>query len=155
VLSEPQPTVTGAHRGEQALVTAFLAKHYGGVVGQRLDSTIGTVTAIDHHSLVTVHLDAQRRAEAEAFLMTRCEGVPDIRIGGGNYHIVDIGLRMLSPRELFNAQGFRPDYIIDRGADGAPFTKTEQIRMCGNSVCPPIAAAIISANVREMARETA
>jgi DNA (cytosine-5)-methyltransferase 1 len=53
--------------------------------------------------------------------------------------IVDIGMRMLTPRELFNAQGFPPDYIIDRDAEGRPITKTAQVAKCGNSVCPPIA----------------
>ena len=60
--------------------------------------------------------------------------------------IVDIGLRMLTPRELYRAQGFPESYAIDTGADGRPLTKTAQVRMCGNSVSPPQAAALVRAN---------
>jgi DNA (cytosine-5)-methyltransferase 1 len=55
-------------------------------------------------------------------------------------------MRMLSPRELFRAQGFKDNYIIDRTADGNTITKTDQVRMCGNSVCPPIAEALVKSN---------
>lgn len=67
--------------------------------------------------------------------------------------IVDIGMRMLSPRELFNAQGFPPDYVIDRDAEGRPITKTAQVAKCGNSVCPPLAEALARANMAEAAVE--
>jgi site-specific DNA-cytosine methylase len=69
-----------------------------------------------------------------------------VTVRGVEYQIVDIGMRMLSPRELYRAQGFPENYIIDRDADGRPITKTEQVAKCGNSVCPPIAAALIRAN---------
>jgi len=58
-------------------------------------------------------------------------------------------MRMLTPRELFNAQGFPSDYIIDRDAHGEPITKTAQVAKCGNSVCPPIAEALVRANLCE------
>lgn len=65
-------------------------------------------------------------------------------------------MRMLQPRELFRAQGFTDRYVIDRGARGEVLTKTAQIRLCGNSVCPPLAAALVRANVGELAvREVA
>lgn len=67
--------------------------------------------------------------------------------------IVDICLRMLQPPELYRAQGFPADYIIDRGADGKPFNKTEQVHMCGNSVSPPPMAAIARANDPWKARQ--
>src|SRR5690606_15640284 len=90
---------------------------------------MGTVTTRDRFGIVTV------------------EGEP--------YQIVDIGMRMLTPRELFKAQGFPPDYEIETGVfeDGErrPLTKTAQVRMCGNSVCPPIAAALVSANCNDLA----
>ena len=63
--------------------------------------------------------------------------------------IVDIGLRMLTPRELYRAQGFPDSYQIEFGAAGEPITKTAQVRMCGNSVCPPLARAIVAANYAE------
>jgi DNA (cytosine-5)-methyltransferase 1 len=77
-------------------------------------------------------------------------GLLTVEIGGESYAVVDIGMRMLTPRELFRAQGFSNEYQIDCGigADGKPreLTKTEQIRMCGNSVCPQVAEALVQAN---------
>ncbi|MBX2805462.1 MAG: DNA cytosine methyltransferase, partial [Hyphomicrobiales bacterium] len=74
-------------------------------------------------------------------------------IKGLEYQIVDIGMRMLSPAELFRAQGFPDDYVIDRGIDEngkeIRLTKSDSIRMCGNSVCPPLARALVAANYQE------
>ena len=84
---------------------------------------MGTVVSRERFGLVTVH--------------------------GTEYAIADIGLRMLTPRELFRAQGFPEHYVIDRGADGRRLPKDAQVRMCGNSVCPPIARALVEANVGE------
>lgn len=73
-----------------------------------------------------------------------------VQVEGELYSIVGIGMRMLTPRELFRAQGFPDSYRIDEGVgpDGEriKLTKTSQIRMCGNSVCPPVAAALVAAN---------
>lgn len=304
-LTEPLRTITGAHRGEKAiviptlvqtgygeregqapralnigkplgtvvggaakhaLVSAFLAKHYTGVVGSDLKDGMGTVTAVDHHSLVTaalvgvgsragqsrprgvdeptgtvlakydtalvaahlVHMghgeqaNGQKRwshgirdaeqplntitasgmpaalvastlvklrgtsttaatdeplhtisaqgthhAEVRAFLLSYYGTDQDPKIGGPlatvtsrdrfglvtihgqDYQIVDIGLRMLTPRELFKAQGFPADYIIgDDETQGLKLTKSAQVRMCGNSVCPPMAEALVRANFK-------
>lgn len=116
----PAPTVTasGTHAGE---VRAFLVKYYGNERdGVPLDEPMHTLPTKDRMGLVTVH--------------------------GEQYQIVDIGMRMLTPRELATAQGFPADYIIDRKPDGSPLTKTAQVRMIGNSVCPPLAAALVAAN---------
>jgi DNA (cytosine-5)-methyltransferase 1 len=122
---EPVHTLTtGGHFGE---VRAFLLKYYGTEQDPRLDAPLGTVTTKDRFGLVMVH--------------------------GEPYQIVDIGMRMLTPRELFLAQSFAPDYIIDHGMDekGAriPLTKTAQVRMCGNSVPPAVAEALVRANLIE------
>ena len=77
-----------------------------------------------------------------------------VTVAGVDYQIVDIGMRMLTARELFRAQGFPDAYIIDPEVDGKPLTKTAQIRMCGNSVCPPQARAIVEANFAAGARRT-
>ena len=260
----PLGTVTAS--GNKAVATAFLAKHYTGVVGSDLADPIGTVTACDHHSLVTAFLtehanastqrvmpaDAPRRticaqvkgghfsivsahiqrdmgasvghaadaplgtvtaggggkaalvtsnmvklrgtstaagtdeplgtvsaggqhhAEVRSFLLAyygtdQSQGLADplatvtsrdrfglVTIQGQDYQIVDIGLRMLQPRELFRAQGFPDEYIIgDDPTQGLKLTKSAQVRMCGNSVCPPMARALILANFaheREIAR---
>jgi DNA (cytosine-5)-methyltransferase 1 len=196
-VERPHSTIT-AQGQHSALVTAFLAKHYGGVVGSAMPQPMGTVTTVDHHSLVSatmVTIDNQsssggssdiraplktttvenRHALVQAFLIAYYGVDQDPRIGdplhtattrdrfglvtvrGERYAIVDIGLRMLTPRELYLAQGFPPDYRIDRGADGRPLTKTAQVRMCGNSVCPPLARALVSANYidRQLVRKAA
>jgi len=274
-----EPTATITSKGDTAVATAFLAKHYTGVVGSELEQPIGTVTSTDHHSLVTAHLTkfrtgstgseltepvptitagpkenpagaphalglvtahiqrdmgksighaaaaplgtvtaggggnsalvsshlvklrgtstaagadeplhtisagGQHHAEVRAFLLayygTDQDQSPDsplatvtsrdrfglVTIKGVDYQIVDIGLRMLAPHELYRAQGFPADYIIDEIPDPAllfvggeqveadplslpriPLTKSAQVRMCGNSVCPPLSEALIRAN---------
>jgi DNA (cytosine-5)-methyltransferase 1 len=78
-----------------------------------------------------------------------------VTVHGEPYEIVDIGMRMLSPRELFRAQGFPDDYAIEtgvfEGGERRPLTKTAQVRMCGNSVCPPMAAALVAVNCNDLA----
>jgi DNA (cytosine-5)-methyltransferase 1 len=78
-------------------------------------------------------------------------GLVTVTIDGETYVIVDIGMRMLAPRELYRAQGFSDDYLIDPDFNGKPMTKTAQIRMCGNSVCPPMATALVMANLADAA----
>lgn len=74
-----------------------------------------------------------------------------VTVAGELYAIADIGMRMLQPRELYRAQGFPESYVIDRGADGRAFSKAAQVRMCGNSVCPPLARAIVESNYGDTA----
>jgi len=214
-VDDPLPTITATQR--HALVSAFLAKHYGGVVGSQVEMPLGTVTSVDHHSLVaaslvrymgssigyaadepvrtvtqrdkdslvTSHLvklkgtnigqDSREPlqtitagglhfGEVRAFLLQyhAASESHDIRkpintistrdrfglvkVHGEDYQIIDIGLRMLAPREIFRAQGFYDTYIIEHDMHGKPFTKTAQVRLCGNSVCPGIAAALVKAN---------
>ena len=132
---DPMPTVTsgGGHGGGHlAEVRAFLVSYYsqGGRPNsaRQLGLPLGTVTTRDRFGLVMVH--------------------------GEPYQIVDIGLRMLAPHELFAAQGFSPKYRIDE-CDGRKLTKTEQTALAGNSVCPPVAEAIVAANTRYEARAAA
>ncbi|HEX6924155.1 MAG TPA: DNA cytosine methyltransferase [Longimicrobiaceae bacterium] len=123
-LRDPLPTIDTANR--HALVYAFLQKYYGQGIGSSMNEPMGAVTTKDRMGLVTVTVD------------------------GGEYAIADIAMRMLVPRELFNAQGFPPEYVIDRGADGRKLSGKVQVRLAGNSVSPPNAAAIVRANVPEM-----
>ena len=129
---EPMHTVTG-QGNHIAEVRAFLIKYYGeGGQDQNLEDPLHTVTSKHRLGLVTIH--------------------------GQDYVITDIGMRMLTPRELFNAQGFPRDYIIDliapdRKGRRRPLPKTSQVRMCGNSVCPPMAEAIIRANYHPLPLE--
>lgn len=141
-------------KGTAKLVASFLAKHYGGVVGHGLERPIGTVTAKDHHSVVGAFL-TRYNGTGRARPLTKPIGAVTARdrfnlgavvLDGESYEIVDIGMRMLTPRELFNAQGFPTDYVIATEVGGKPLTKTAQIAMAGNSVCPPMAEAIVRAN---------
>lgn len=120
---EPLHTITtsAGHFGE---VRAFLIKYYGQGTGQDIKDPLDTVTAQDRFGLVTVN--------------------------GVDYQIVDIGLRMLEPRELYGCQGFPDDYIIDRDYTGKEYPRSEQVRRCGNAVCPPIPAALVKANLPEL-----
>jgi DNA (cytosine-5)-methyltransferase 1 len=119
----PLQTITagGLHFGE---VRAFLLKYYGADVGQDCNDPLHTVTSKDRFGLVTIQ--------------------------GQDYQIVDIGMRMLTPRELFNAQGFPEDYIIDRDYDGNKYPGYLQVAMCGNSVPPPFSEALTRANLPEL-----
>lgn len=161
-IDKPFRTVR-ATGSQGALVAAFLAKHYGGVVGTDLRDPIGTITRVDHHSLVTAELGTDRRDKVAAFLTAYYGSDQDtpltepmhtittrhrfglVTVAGQQYEITDIGLRMLQPRELYTAQGFPTDYVIDRTPAG-PLTKAAQVRMCGNSVSPPLSRALVLAN---------
>lgn len=122
-MREPLHTITTSpgHFGE---VRAFLIKYYGDATGQDIEQPLDTVTTKDRFGLVTI------------------EGV--------DYQIVDIGLRMLEPRELYGCQGFPDDYIIDHDYTGKTYPRSEQVRRCGNAVCPPIPAALVRANLPEL-----
>ena len=224
---EPLKTQTTENR--HALVSAFLAKHYTGVLGQPLDKPTGTVTTVDHHSVVTAHMTkfntgstgfeldtpmhtiiaggqpkrpgtaitqglvtshmvklrgdnvgspvdsplhtvtagGTHAGEVRALLVkyygNEKDGVPldeplhtiptkdrfglvIAHLNGEPYVIVDIGMRMLQPHELYLAQGFPESYIHEFEFKGKPLSKTNQVKMVGNSVCPPIAQALVAKN---------
>lgn len=216
--------------GHFALVSAFLAKHYTGVVGADVRDPVPTVTTIDHNALVsatlvgaggpsysgkptpvdqpigTIPTENHRAVVTSHLVKLRnnqfgqavTEPIPTLTPGGGRvgevraflvkyyseggqwqdlaepmhtiptkdriglvmvkgepYQIVDIGMRMLTPRELFNAQGFPADYVIEHDGHGKAFTKTAQVARCGNSVCPPLAAALVRANMCQTMQQVA
>lgn len=122
-VTEPIQTITagGLHFGE---VRAFLIKYYGAGIGQECTEPLHTIPTKDRFGLITIH--------------------------GQDYQIVDIGMRMLEPHELFAAQGFPEEYIINRDADGKQYPKKEQVARCGNSVPPPFAEHLVRANLPEL-----
>jgi DNA (cytosine-5)-methyltransferase 1 len=169
-VNDPLHTVSagGQHHG---LVSAFMERAFGGSVGQGLEEPAPTITAGGggKSSLVSLTLSPEHEAGAlrvAAFLISyygtenisACDApaptittkdrlaMVTVMVKGTPYVIVDICLRMLKPSELYKAQGFPADYIISHGADGKPFTKTQQVHMCGNSVSPPPMAALTRAN---------
>jgi len=192
-LEKPVGTVT-AGGNKFALVSAFLAKHFGGNYtgpGAAMDAPAHTVTTTDHHALVTSNLvklrgtckDGQRTdtpmptitaggqhvGEVRAFLMKYYGnekggvGLTDplgtvttndrfglVTVDGTDYQIVDIGMRMLQPHELYAAQGFPSWYVIDRDYLGNKYAKDKQVARCGNAVPPPFAEALVRANLPEM-----
>ena len=120
---EPLATITagGSHHAE---VQAFLVKYFSNGTPKPVNSPLDTVTTKDRFALVTIH--------------------------GEEYIITDIKMRMLQPRELFNAQGFPEDYIIDHDDSGKPYPKSKQTARCGNAVTPPVPEALVRANLPEM-----
>jgi DNA (cytosine-5)-methyltransferase 1 len=167
---EPLRTISagGEHHG---LVSAFMERAFGASVGQGLEEPAPTTTAggSGKSSLVSLKLSPEHEAGAlrvAAFLVSyygtenisACDAptptittkdrlaMVTVMVKGTPYVIVDICLRMLKPSELYKAQGFPADYVISHGADGKPFTKTQQVHMCGNSVSPPPMAALARAN---------
>ncbi|MAI35040.1 MAG: DNA (cytosine-5-)-methyltransferase [Rhodopirellula sp.] len=127
-ITDPLQTLT-AGGGHAALVASFMTKYYGTSIGADMHDPMHTLTTRDRMSLITCNV----------------QGVP--------HYISDIGMRMLAAREMFSAQGFRPCYKIEQSYTGRYFTKTEQTRMCGNSVPPDLAEALCRANVPHMARK--
>lgn len=152
------PLSTIVHRGtQQQLVASHMVKLRNNCVGQSNDAPIGTLTSGGgHFGEVRAFLVKYYGSEQDGHglggplgaVTTKDRfGLVIVTIGGEDYVIVDIGMRMLTPRELFAAQGFPPDYIIDLMVNGRPLTKTAQVRMCGNSVSPVMSEALARANV--------
>lgn len=192
--NEPSATITAGGGGKSQLVSAFLAKHYGGNYtgpGVGLDEPVHSVTTVDHHAVVASHLvklrgtcrdgqptsepmptvtagglhvgevkttlavedyDEQRAQQTLAFLREYCgeECTGMVDIDGITYRIVDIGMRMLQPHELYRAQGFPDWYIIDQDYRGKRYAKDKQVARCGNAVPPPFAEALVRANLPEL-----
>ncbi len=196
MVDEPSGTITAGGGGKSRLVSAFLAKHFGGNYtgpGADLGQPAHTVTTVDHHALVTSNLIKMRGTnagqkvtdplqtvtaggnhfgEVRAFLLkyygNEKEGVSLngplhtvttndrfglVTVEGIDYQIVDIGMRMLQPHELYAAQGFPNWYIIDRDYTGTKYAKDKQVARCGNAVPPPFAEALVRANLPEMCVE--
>jgi DNA (cytosine-5)-methyltransferase 1 len=196
-IKAPMPTVVPTGNGGD-LVTAFLAKHNAGheATGQRLTKPVDAITGRDSKAVVatsivklrgtcadgqpvteplaTVSAQGNHFAEVRAFLMKyhrdggQLAGLKEpmptvvandslalVTVGGEPHVIVDIGMRMLQPRELFRAHAFPENYVIERGADGEPMTKEAQVRMVGNSVPPVMAMAIVRAQFAVVERAEA
>ena len=160
--SEPLPTVTAIDHN--AVCAAHVVKYKRDEVGTRPSEPLPTQTAggvFGCCKAVLCKIGTSERLhhwpQIRDLLNRYCGyalGEDDLlllSIGGAPYYIADIGLRMLSPRELYNAMGFPPDYIIDHDAAGKPYPKTQQVARCGNAVCPPMAAAVVAANLPEYA----
>lgn len=162
-LHDPVPTITCAHRGEQALISAFLAQHNGGVIGRSAADPLSTITTSGtQQNLVLADLTPEDVAGAErvaAFLIqyygqggqhgslasplgaiTTRDRFALVTVHGVPTPITDIRMRMLAPAELARAQGFPASYDL---TDGGRLSKTKEVQLIGNSVCPDMAEAVI------------
>lgn len=160
-VGEPLPTVTAIDHN--AVCTAHVVKFKGDNLGHGMKEPMQTVTTSAGEFAECVACMAKMHRgdnlghwpEIRALLNEFCgytlaeDEVLLLEISGALYYIADIGLRMLSPRELYNAMGFPPDYIIDRDYEGNEYKKSAQVARCGNAVCPPVATALVRANLPE------
>lgn len=160
-VSDPLPTVTAVDHN--ALQTAHMLKLKGTNLGGPISDPLQTITAGGrHHGIVTTAVeqveagaDLENWPKIRAMLNEFCgyhlaeDEVILFNIKGALYFMADIGLRMLTPRELYQANGFPPDYIIDRDYTGTDYGKGKQIARCGNAVPPPFAKALVTANFPE------
>ncbi|RVG54084.1 DNA cytosine methyltransferase [Sinorhizobium meliloti] len=175
-VDDPAATVMADGGGKSQLVMPYLQAYYGTGDGQHETEPMRTVTTKDRHGHVEATIsvppftDAQADRARQVASFMRAHGFWDdrefvtVEISGETFVIVDIGMRMLTPRELFNAQGFPSDYVIDGAwnyqADGAgpvwrEFSKSVQVSCVGNSVSPPVACALVSANCSHLAVQRA
>jgi len=163
--SDPLPTVTAVDHN--ALQTAHMVKMKGTNLGGQAQDPLQTITAGGgHHGVVATRIvkaepgaDLQNWPKIRAALNEFCDyhledtEVILFSIGGAWYFMADIGLRMLTPRELYRANGFPDDYKIDRDYTGKEYGKTKQVARCGNAVPPPFATALVRANLPEWCGE--
>lgn len=153
-MDEPLLTVDTSNR--YGLVTAFISRQFKSSIGHDLSEPLGTITTVDKSRLVEAFLikyygcDIGQSLKEPLHTITSKDRFGLITVKGEKYQICDIGMRMLEPRELFNAQGFPDDYIIDRDYTGREYPKTQQVARCGNAVPPPFAKALVEANLPEM-----
>lgn len=160
---EPLGTITAVdHNGISA---TFLSKFYKTGIGQETSDPLHTVTTSPgHFGLTIVKLDRENTnlghwneirelLNQYADYKIGCDEILLISIKNQKYFISDIGLRMLTPKELYAANGFPADYIIDKDCDGKTYGKTKQVARCGNAVPPPFAEALVRANLPEMCGE--
>lgn len=156
-VSEPLQTLTT--KADAAIVSSHLVKLRGTCRdGQRADEPMPTITAGGQHvgevktTLAVEDYDEERAQQVQAFLREYCgeDSTGLVDIDGVTFRIVDIGMRMLQPNELYRAQGFPEWYIIDRDYRGVKYAKDKQVARCGNAVPPPFAEALVRANLPEM-----
>lgn len=165
-ISEPMHTATSHDR--EALTAAHVAEFKGKDIGQKIQRPLRTVTAqggtfgLCGTEIRTYEdgADFGHWPEIRELLNQYCgyqlksNEIILLTIGGKDWFLCDISMRMLTPRELYSAMGFPPDYKIDRDYTGKPYPKNQQVARCGNAVCPGMAEALTRANVPEMCGKT-
>ena len=160
--AKPRPIDKPAHtilkESRACVVAPVIARQFGASIGHRADEPSATITAGGQHvgevktTLAVEDYDEDRAQQVLAFLKEYCgpDSIGLVEIDGVTYRIVDIGMRMLQPHELYRAQGFPDWYIIDQDYRGVKYAKDKQVARCGNAVPPPFAEALVRANLPEM-----
>ena len=166
-LREPMHTVTGHDR--EALTAVHVVKFKGDNLGQSPTEPMQTVTAGGgEFAVASVRIEKYTPGtqslghwpEIRALLNKYCDyklaedEILLLNLGGTWYYLSDISMRMLTPRELYSAMGFPDDYVIDKDYTGKDYPKTAQVARCGNAVCPPMATAVVKANMPEWCQVT-
>lgn len=155
-VTDPIMTLDGSNR--YGLVCAFVSKFYKSGIGQDVRDPLHTITTSPgHFGLVMAYLIKYYGSEEGGHdirkpldTLTSRDRFGLVEVYGTKYRIYDIGLRMLEPREQYGCQGFPDDYIIDHDYTGKSYPRSEQVRRCGNAVCPPIPAALVKSNLPEL-----
>lgn len=151
--TEPLDTISasGTHH---ALTACYLLRYNGTSTAQNANEPLSTIDTRDRFAVVQLELDTAITGRARRVASFLGYDAPIVLvIDGVEWVLVDIGFRMLTPRELFRCQGFPDTWIIDRGADGKPLTKTAQIKCVGNSVPPQLAEAVATAAIQAIRYE--
>lgn len=156
-LEKPIHTIDTSNRF--GLVSAFISRQFKSSTGHKIDAPLGTITTVDKSRLVTAFLvkyygtDIGQDINTPLHTITTKDRFGLIKVEGEEYRIIDIGMRMLAPHELFLAQGFPKEYIIDHDYTGKAYSKTAQVARCGNAVPPPLPKALVEANLPELCKE--
>lgn len=151
IIQDKKPYCAPATSDSNSIELAFIVKNYTGIVGSDIRDPLGTITTVDHHSLVTIKATTTPSLNHLKIVDLLAQfniapNQPFIQIKGQSFYLNDITLRMLAACELFTAQGFPNHYIRTHGHDRQPINQTNQKRLVGNSVSPPVAQAIVRAN---------
>lgn len=155
-----EPLRTQTSHDREAVTIASIAEFKGCDKGQSAETPLRTITAgdgqfgvvkasiekIDHDTDLGYWPEIRDLLNEYCDYDIKSDEILTMDIDGIDYYIHDIGLRMLTPRELYNAMGFPADYIIDRDYNGNPYGRSKQVARCGNAVCPPMAEAVVRAN---------
>ena len=153
LLTEPIYTIPTANRF--GLVTAYVAQHFKSSIGHEIEQPLNAITTVNKASLVQAFLtkyygsDIGQTITEPLHTITTKDRFGLVTLHGEPYRIVDIGMRMLQPHELYAAQGFPGNYLIDKYADGRKIPKSEQVKRVGNSVPPDLPEALVRANLPE------
>lgn len=166
---KPAPTITAG--GNHIMLASWMLKYYGSNTGHKIDQPLQTITTKDRFALTQASLSDGELTDEQRYQSWWCarlieqygsqskvkikNQVPEPRdqlLMVGDFVVIDFLARMLQPRELFNAQGFPEDYIIDVDPDGKKITKKDQVARCGNSVPPQLSQALIEANLPELCK---